>query len=409
MNVLYLTYDGLLDPLGQSQILPYLYGLAQRLGVAFDIVSFEKAERRSHEAALRQELLRFEIRWHPLSFTRKPPILSKAYDAWRFFWAAEQVVRTRPIDFLHARSYVGGWVAHRISQRYGKPWLFDMRGFWADERRETRAWPPGHLFYEQLYAIWKKRERIMLRSASHVIVLTQAAKTFLIQAGIPAEKISIIPCVADYDHFQPYFAQRTLYRQRLNLPPDAYVLGYLGSIGALYEVKEMLRFFQVLQRLRADTYMVFFTPASAETVYAYADAVGVPRERLRVSFIPRAEVPLWCSVMDTSIIFCRPGFSRIGSFPTRVAEVLAMNIPIVMQADLGDNRLLAQQVEGIYLCESFTTQAYERVAQLLLDAQHQNGLSSPRHTSQALLSLPIGLSRYEQVYKQLKLAPQRLA
>ena len=27
MKVLYITYDGLLDPLGSSQILPYLYGL----------------------------------------------------------------------------------------------------------------------------------------------------------------------------------------------------------------------------------------------------------------------------------------------------------------------------------------------------------------------------------------------
>ena len=40
-KVLYLSYDGLTDPLGQAQILPYILGLTS-LGFSFQIVSFEK-------------------------------------------------------------------------------------------------------------------------------------------------------------------------------------------------------------------------------------------------------------------------------------------------------------------------------------------------------------------------------
>lgn len=40
-KVLYVSYDGLTDPLGQSQILPYLVGLTKK-GFAFTVVSFEK-------------------------------------------------------------------------------------------------------------------------------------------------------------------------------------------------------------------------------------------------------------------------------------------------------------------------------------------------------------------------------
>jgi hypothetical protein len=43
-NILYLSYDGMTDPLGQSQVLPYLCGLSQK-GYRFTLVSCEKPER----------------------------------------------------------------------------------------------------------------------------------------------------------------------------------------------------------------------------------------------------------------------------------------------------------------------------------------------------------------------------
>ena len=43
-NVLYISYDGMTDPLGQSQVLPYLIGLSKS-GYSFDLISFEKKER----------------------------------------------------------------------------------------------------------------------------------------------------------------------------------------------------------------------------------------------------------------------------------------------------------------------------------------------------------------------------
>ncbi len=41
MSVLYFSYSGALDPLGSSQVLPYVYGLAD-LGYRMRLVSFEK-------------------------------------------------------------------------------------------------------------------------------------------------------------------------------------------------------------------------------------------------------------------------------------------------------------------------------------------------------------------------------
>ena len=44
LGILYLTYDGITDPLGQSQILPYLFGLSKNNNYKITIISFEKNE-----------------------------------------------------------------------------------------------------------------------------------------------------------------------------------------------------------------------------------------------------------------------------------------------------------------------------------------------------------------------------
>ena len=41
-RALFISYNGMLDPLGQSQVIPYLRELANR-GVRFTLLSFERA------------------------------------------------------------------------------------------------------------------------------------------------------------------------------------------------------------------------------------------------------------------------------------------------------------------------------------------------------------------------------
>jgi len=411
VRVLYLTYDGLLDPLGGSQILPYVRGLQQAVGVSFSVISFEKPERWAKEGpTLEAQLTTEGIAWYPLRFSRRPPLLSKAYDLWRLHRTGAQLLHKQRIALLHARSYVAGWVAHKLSQRYGVPWIFDMRGFWADERRETGAWPAHSPFYRTLYRIWKRREKAMLRSAAHSIVLTEAARELLLSWGLPPDRITVIPCVADYTHFHLPPSERSLarqhYRAALDIPPHAYVLGYVGSLGPLYEVREMLRFFRVLRSLKEETYMVFYTPAAEEAVLRYWDEAGLPRSALRVRFVPRRELPAYLLALDSSIIFCPSGFSRVGSSPTRIAELLAMDIPVVAQADLGDHVALAAQIPGgLYLCERFDEAVYYQVARRLLEREPSASLL--REASAPLLSLPVGLQRYKSVYERL-LSPARV-
>ena len=60
-NVLYLSYDGMTDPLGQSQVLPYIIGLSKK-GYKFHLVSFEKPNRlRKIEKSLKESVVKMKL------------------------------------------------------------------------------------------------------------------------------------------------------------------------------------------------------------------------------------------------------------------------------------------------------------------------------------------------------------
>src|ERR1041384_7457231 len=99
-RVLYISYNGMLDPLGQSQVIPYLKGLSRR-GVTFTLLSFERAQAYSGEGhsrcqLLRDELSRFGIEWHYLRYHQKPSIPATAYAAIEGTRLAPRLARVHP-------------------------------------------------------------------------------------------------------------------------------------------------------------------------------------------------------------------------------------------------------------------------------------------------------------------------
>src|ERR1700742_2440404 len=97
-KVLYISYDGMTDVLGQSQVLPYLTGLSNA-GFSITILSFEKRDRYRKEAGIVQRIVQDAgIRWTPRFYTRRPPLLSKIYDRWRMRSTARALHKSEGFD-----------------------------------------------------------------------------------------------------------------------------------------------------------------------------------------------------------------------------------------------------------------------------------------------------------------------
>jgi len=77
-RVFFISYDGMLDPLGQSQVIPYLRELA-KMGVHFTLLSFERASAFGTEGLdrcedLKRQLVEAGIEWHWLRYHQKPSL-----------------------------------------------------------------------------------------------------------------------------------------------------------------------------------------------------------------------------------------------------------------------------------------------------------------------------------------------
>src|SRR5262245_19250617 len=119
---LFVSYDGALDPLGRSQVLPYVVGLA-RQGVSMSLITFEKPSTdRAEMERLSQTLAGEGVRSTPLAYHRRPRLPATALDVAQGAAAvAREVRRARP-EIVHCRGDVAMAMARAATPR-GRPSL----------------------------------------------------------------------------------------------------------------------------------------------------------------------------------------------------------------------------------------------------------------------------------------------
>ncbi|MEN9523575.1 MAG: hypothetical protein RL065_1952, partial [Bacteroidota bacterium] len=203
MHSLYLSYDGLTDPLGQSQVLPYLKELSAK-GATIHIVSFEKPERyEKYKTVIQKIIAENNLNWYPQLYTKRPPVLSTLFDIWKMRNATQQIIKKNPIKIVHCRSYISALIGLWAKKKWNTKFLFDMRGFWADERVEGKIWNINKQPYSTIYKFFKRKEKQFNLESDAVVSLTHAGKKVLLQwfPSITDDKITVIPCCADTDFF----------------------------------------------------------------------------------------------------------------------------------------------------------------------------------------------------------------
>jgi glycosyltransferase involved in cell wall biosynthesis len=400
-KVLYISYDGMTDPLGQSQVIPYLQGLS-RFGYQITLLSFEKKTRFEKQSAdIRGILDAAGIRWESHFFTKRPPFLSKVYDVWRLKKFAKRLYKKEKFDFTHCRSYVSASAGLELSRRFNVPFLFDMRGFWVDERVDNGQWDLGNPFFRFFYKRYKKKEKAYLKEARHIISLTWKGKEELVNVyGIAADKITVIPCCVDLAHFNYNNNNSNDIRDKkkqLNIRPDDTVISYLGSLGGWYLVREMLDFFAELKKKIPGAKFLFITQDMPKMIFDAAAESGVSEKDIIVQPALRREVPFYLALSDRSIFFIKNAYSKRASSPTKQGEIMAMGIPLICN-DIGDTGKIVEASNSGSLVDSFTGTEYDRVISLLEPLNKINRVQI-RAAAFEYFDLEKGITKYFDVYK----------
>ncbi len=405
-HILFISYDGMTDPLGQSQVIPYLAGLT-RYGYTFTILSCDKPDKYAAGREYVEKLIApYPIKWVSIPYHKSPPVLSSIYDFFMLKKKAGQIHKENPVHMVHTRVGVPTLVGLWLNKKKGVHFLNDIRGFWADERVDGGMWKLKNPLYKFVYNFFKKKEYECIIRASYNTCLTYAAqKEIHTWDNIPNQPVpvEVIPCCADMDLFDPANIDNSLREQfikELNISKDDFVVSYLGSIGGWYLTEEMLRFCKRLSDKKANAKFLFISPHRHDEITAAAARYGLDASRIITRKGMRHEVPVLLSLSSFSVFFIKPCYSKISSSPTKHGEIMAMGIPVITNGGVGDVAEIVDKYKAGYVVEDFSDESFDKVIGQL-NAGYSFDPAAIRNGAKDFYALDTALERYAKVYSSI--------
>lgn len=391
--MLYITRNGMLEPLGQSQVLSYLRGLSSDYHIT--LISFEKPEDAADLDAMERvkaDCAAQGIRWLPQRFYYRPKVFAPAWSMLVFLYLCLREVRRGNVRMIHARSYIPAAVALLVNRLTGTPFIFDMRALWPEEIITAGRLRRGSLMHKAI--VWI--ERSCLKRAATVVSLTHAAVDYLRQeypAELADQHIVVIPTCADLDRFVPSPQQ----------PSGPKVYSCLGTVlSGWFKLDWLARFYQVAAERDPQAQFEVVTRDDAPAVRRQLEGDDAFQSRLKVFAVPSWQVHEAIQKQSVSVMLFTDGLSKLGSSPTRMAEVLGCGIPVVANAGVGDvARIVEQYRVGVLVCDGSSgamEQALDELDLLLCDP----GLPDRcRQAADEVFSLSSGTESYRKVYQHI--------
>jgi glycosyltransferase involved in cell wall biosynthesis len=400
--ILFISIDGMTDMLGQSQVLPYLTKLSEQ-GYKINIVSCEKEQNFSRNKNAVSEIAgKYNIHWKYCFYSTKIPLLSQVKNFFALKKLAKQLtIESKGDIILHCRSYLPALIGLQLKKELKAKYIFDMRGFWADERIDGNIWSLKNPLHKFLYNYFKRKEIELIEHADCIVTLTDNAKKEIQSWKLAyTPEIEVTPCCTDVTHFLiSGDDEKKNSKKNLNIQENSFVLGYLGSLGTWYMLDEMLDFFAVLQIKKPNSIFFFVTNDNEKDILMAAERKNIKTSSILVRSAKRNEVPAYISCFDAGLFFIKPLYSKKGSSPTKMAEILACGIPVITNAGVGDVDKLVTKTNCGIVIPSFKREAYSKAVDemqiLNLPQQHY------RDVALSNFSLERGVNSYKKLYSYL--------
>jgi glycosyltransferase involved in cell wall biosynthesis len=396
-SILYISYDGILEPLGQSQVLSYLEGLSNdRL---IHLISFEKISDKKNKFLYEEIVDRINkanIKWHPLTYHKRPTALATLWDILHAtvlgFWL---IIRYK-LKIVHARSYVSSISALIFKKLLGVCYIFDMRGFWADERIDGNIWPKG----SYLYYMAKGLEKYFLLNADVIVSLTSKAVDEMKKFPYLQEKsphFEVISTCTDLELFKPEFNADSAERKITPL-----TIGYVGSVGVWYLFEEALEYYKLIKEVVPDVRLYIINKGGHDYINKCLKNAKIDKNSILLEARSHSDMVHAMHSMDAGIFIIKPLYSKISSMPTKLGEFLGCGIPCICNSGVGDMADIVNDEDvGVVLNSFDKNEKKESILRLLELIKDPAVGSRCRKTALKYFSLEEGVNLYNSIYNSL--------
>ncbi len=402
-STLYITYDGLTDPLGKAQIIPYLISIAKHPR-KLTVLSFEKKKLSSQIDETKKNLKNYNIDWVHLNFSHNLGIISKIIDLIKLLFFSFFLIIKYNIKIVHGRGALPTFFGYLIKKIFNIKLLFDCRGMWVNERADNNQWKLNNWFYVKIFKIFKNIENKLFLNSDAIIVLTNNIHNHLTSLYNIKDKTFIIPCCVDYEQFKNDNSINNLQilKKEFNIDEHQYIFYYSGSLGGIYQLDEMLNLFKYICKTFKNSYFIFFTPnLDILSKKLKNNKYENIKKNIRFKNVDRSLLPKFISLCDIMIYFIKPTFSKKASSPTKLGESLSLGVPVVTNKGIGDIESLFENINPGFLFDKIDQDNFDLFLKKIPLIKKLKG-SQLRNKSKIYFDINNALASYKKAYSKLE-------
>lgn len=277
--------------------------------------------------------------------TANEGIFKRTLDQVSYLWSSVLLCRRFPdFDVLLASSpplfvALAGWLVARLRRR---PWVFEIRDLWPASIRAVGAMQgPILRWFERL-------ELFLYRRAERIIALTDAFQRDLVGRGISPAKIEVVTNGVDAELFARSSAPSFDARERLGVAPDAFLAGYIGTVGMAHGLETVLEAAALCRAHPRLQFLIMGEGAERKRLEQRARELGLSNLRFH-DFVPHTEIPTYLAALNASVIHLKPDPLFRTVIPSKIFESMAAGVPMVYAVEGEGARIVAEAGAGICL------------------------------------------------------------
>lgn len=206
----------------------------------------------------------------------------------------EQLVRAHRPALVHASSFhVNGLAAQSVAAKLGVPFVYEMRGL---EELMKVSQDPAFATSER-HAFTASLETGIAQHADRVFVITAALRDLMVERGVPAERLVVLPNGVHADRFEPRPRDAELAAE-LGVTGRT-VIGYAGGLVHYEGLDLLLEALRILTAVRDDLHLVVVGDGPEEgRLHALAEQLGLTGHVTFTGRVPHDEVARYLSLVD---------------------------------------------------------------------------------------------------------------
>ncbi|HBV08951.1 MAG TPA: glycosyltransferase WbuB [Micrococcaceae bacterium] len=275
----------------------------------------------------------------------------------------KKVIRDRPSVLHTTTDFTNALAVKAVSEATGIPWVYEVRGQLADTWLSTR---PSSAADSERYRYFVEREAYVARSASFVLTLGEQMKHNLVETGVDADRIEILPNGIG-EEFLKEPIEKGAARAQLGLDPEAF---YVGTVSSLVPYEGLETVIRALARIKEHgkhvKLLIVGDGTEKENLIRLATELGIQNRCEFPGRVPREKAHVYHSALNLFVVPRVDNTVTRAVTPLKPVEALASCVP-VLASDLPALRELIIDGETGHLVKPEDPAEWRRVIEMLRD------------------------------------------